>query len=266
MKQLTDSNSSLSLTSVPVPTADITMICDVSTGTPRPYIPLKFQHTIFNSLHSLSHPGIRTTQRLVTARYVWPKINQDVRRWTRSCVQCQRSKVQRHTVSPLSTFATPDARFDQVHVDIVGPLPPSKGYTYLLTAIDHFTRWPEAVPISNISAKTVAQTFVSMWISRFGVPSTITTDRGSQFESLLWSKLMQLLGSKRIRTTAYHPIANGLVERFHRQLKGALKASADPSNWVDMLPIVLLGMRTSLKEDLGSSTAELVYGTTLRLP
>ena len=76
---------------------------------------------------------------------------------------------------------------------------------------------------------------------------------------------MQLLGSKRI-TTAYHPIANGLVERFHRQLKGALKASPDPTNWVDMLPMVLLGIRTSLKQDLKGSTAELVYGTTLRLP
>ena len=77
---------------------------------------------------------------------------------------------------------------------------------------------------------------------------------------------MQLLGSKRIRTTAYHPIVNGIVKRFNHQLKGALKASADPTNWVDMLPIVLLGIRTSLKEDLGSSKAELAYGTTLRLP
>ena len=77
---------------------------------------------------------------------------------------------------------------------------------------------------------------------------------------------MQMLGSKRIWTTTYHPIANGLVERFHCQLKAALKASLDPTNWVDMLPMVLLKIHTYLKQDLKSSTAELVYRTTLRLP
>ena len=77
---------------------------------------------------------------------------------------------------------------------------------------------------------------------------------------------MQLLGTKRIRTTAYHPIANGLIERFHRQLKTALKCQSIPSNWVSALPLILLGIRTSLKGDLRCSAAELVYGTTLRLP
>ena len=182
------------------------MLCDVSTGTPHLYIPQQFHHMIFDLLHSLSHQGIRATQCLITARYVWPKINHDVRKWTRSCLQCQHSKIHRHTIAPLSTFATPDACFDQVHIDIVGPLPPSKGYTYLLTCIDHFTHWPEAVPISNATVETVAQAFVSTWIARFGVPSTITTDRSCQFESSLWQQLMQLLGTKRIRTTAYHPI------------------------------------------------------------
>ena len=97
----------------------------------------------------------------------------------------------------------------------MGPLPPSREFTYLLTCVDRFTRWPEAIHLTDITAETVAQAFLSGWISRFGVPSTIITDRGRQFESRLWTSLMTLLGTKRSRTTAYYPQTNGMVERFH---------------------------------------------------
>ncbi|XP_070386201.1 uncharacterized protein [Dermacentor albipictus] len=60
-------------------------------------------------------------------------------------------------------------------------------------------------------------------------------------------------------------MSNGMVERFHRQLKAALMASEHDS-WVEALPVVLLGIRTACKADIGCSAAELVYGTTLRLP
>ena len=180
------SPSSLDLQPVPLPTSNSTIMCDVSTGVPRPFVPAKFRRVVFDALHSLSHPGIRATCRLLTARYVWPSINKDVTHWTRACQQCQRSKVQRHTMTPLSTFSTPDARFDLIHIDIVGPLPPSGGFSYLLTCVDRFTRWPEAIPLTTVTADTVAKAFVSGWISRFGVPSTVTTDRGHQFESALW--------------------------------------------------------------------------------
>ena len=148
----------------------------------------------------------------------------------------------------------------------MGPLPPTKGYSYLLTCIDRFTRWPEVFPLTNITAESVSQTFVNGWISRFGIPSTITTERGKQFESTLWSHLMQLLGCKRIHTTAYHPIANGIIKCFHRQLKSSLKSYPNPTNWTDILPIILLGIRTTLKDDLQCTAAELEYGTTLQLP
>ena len=104
------------------------------------------------------------------------------------------------------------------------------------------------------------------WVSRFGVPRTITSDTGAQFEYELWNSLMTLLGTTRLRTTAYHPQSNGLVERFHRHLKGGLKARLVGDHWVDNLPIVLLEIRASPKEGLSCTSAELVYVTTIRLP
>ena len=93
--------------------------------------------------------------------------------------------------------------------------------------------------------------------SRFDIPSTVATDQGRQFESGLWHQLMKLLETKPICTMACHTIANALVERFHRQLKAALRAQLDVTNWEDHLPMVLLGIRTALKEDLHCTAAEL---------
>ena len=86
--KLQSSTSSLTLKAIPLPTSDTTIVCDTSTGVSRPFVPARFRRIVFESLHSLSHPGIRATQRLVTARYVWPSINADVRKWTQSCLQC----------------------------------------------------------------------------------------------------------------------------------------------------------------------------------
>ena len=77
---------------------------------------------------------------------------------------------------------------------------------------------------------------------------------------------MKLLGSKRTKTAAYHPEANGLVERFHRSLKSALWARMNQLNWLEYLLLVLLGLRTVVKDDLKCSSAETAYGTTFRLP
>ena len=73
-------------------------------------------------------------------------------------------------------------QFDHVHIYIVGPLPYSDGFKYLLTCVDRFTCLPEAMPLEDIRGETVADAFFSGWIARFGTPATITTDRGAPLE------------------------------------------------------------------------------------
>lgn len=139
------------------------------------------------------------------------------------------------------------------------------GFRYLLTCIDRFTRWPEAIPLTDISAESITSSFCSGWIARFGIPEEIVTDQGRQFESRLFNDLLKTLGIKRSRTTPYNPAANGLIERWHRTLKASLKCN-DQRNWVKSLPIVLLGLRSVFKPDLQATVSEMVYGKSLRLP
>uniref|UniRef100_A0A3P8SD44 Gypsy retrotransposon integrase-like protein 1 n=1 Tax=Amphiprion percula TaxID=161767 RepID=A0A3P8SD44_AMPPE len=263
---LKDSTTGLHLKDLPFGDAGAVLLCDVSTGQPRPVVPVNWRRSVFEAVHNLSHPGRKPSVRLVAAKFVWQGLKKDVKAWSDTCVACQRAKVHRHTKAPLERFSVPERRFDHVNIDLVGPLPPSQGFTYILTMVDRTTRWPEAVPLTSTSAADIARAFIGTWGARFGTPADLSSDRGSQFTSELWNAVADGLGMKLHRTTAYHPQANGLCERFHRSMKAALRASLADANWTDKLPWVMLGLRTAPKEDLQSSSAELVYGQPLRVP
>ena len=137
----------------------------------------------FDSVYGLSHPSIRTTVKLITSKFVWHGMSREVKEWAKSCLECQRSKVQRHVRAPLLPIRAPQHRFEHIHVDLVGPLSPSRGYTHLLTIVDRFTRWPEAIPLTQTDTRTCAQALLSNWIARFGMSEHITSDRGTKFTS-----------------------------------------------------------------------------------
>ena len=258
--------STTSLRLVEVPFGNIGILCDISTGKERPIIPASWTKRIFEAIHGLSQLGIKSTQRAISSRFVWRGLKRDVRRWCQECHACQASKIQRHVHAPLTKRPPPDRRFGSIHVDIVGHLPASEGITYLFTVVDRFMRWPEAIPIEDSSAESCVRALIRHWIARFGVPDELSSDRGPQFTSHLWAILNKLLGISASTTTAYHPQANGMVERFHRHLKTSLKARLSSPNWMDELPWVLLGIRSIWREDIDCSAADLVYGTGLHVP
>jgi hypothetical protein len=163
-------------------------------------------------------------------------------------------------------ISIPQRRFSHLHVDLVGPLQCSNDFNYIFTIIDRTSKWMEAVLLSETSAAVCTKALTFTWISRFGVPETISSDRGPQFTSNLLFQLCEMLNISHRQTTAYHPEPNGAVKRLNRRLKDALRACAATAIWSKELPFVLLGLRAQPREVTGLSPAEAVFGAPIVLP
>jgi hypothetical protein len=203
---------------------------------------------------------------MISSRFVWRGLSSDVTAWARGCLACQRGKIHHHTRLVPQPIPIRQRCFSHLHVDLVGLLQYSNNFNYIFTIIDRTSKWMEAIPLSDMSAAACAKALTFTWISRFGIPEMITSDRGPQFTSNLWFKLCEMLHISHRQTTAYHPESNGVVGRLHRRLKDALRALAAAATWFEELPFVLLGLRAQPREDTGLSPAEAVFGAPIVLP
>ena len=130
-------SASTTLKIVLLPVQNVQLLCEVSTGTPHPLAPNTLRKDIFSALHEINHPGIRATRRMISARFDWKNINSNVKLWCEDCIGCQRGKVQRHTKADIQPIPIPSRRFSHIHVDLVGPLPSSNGYTLYTSLHSH---------------------------------------------------------------------------------------------------------------------------------
>ncbi|GBM17442.1 Retrovirus-related Pol polyprotein from transposon 412 [Araneus ventricosus] len=157
-------------------------------------------------------------------------------------------------------------------LDILGPFPViTKGSRYVLVLMDYFTKWPEAIPIPDQEASTVAEELVRSWISCYGVPMILHSEQGTNFNSALFTELCKLLGILKTGTTALYPESDGMVERFNRTILNLIEAlylfvSRNQTDWDTHLPLFLLAYRSAEHEVTGLTPAEMLFGRTLRLP
>ena len=237
-------------------------------------VPLQLRSKILSLAHDMpfgAHMGTRRTQDRITADFYWPGISSDVKIYCRSCDVCQKTKPKGRTPraplqSNLPIISTP---FQKCAIDIIGPISPASEAKnrYILTLIDFATRWVEAIPLRDITTTMVSEALLTIF-SRIGLPAQVVSDNGPQFVSGLMQEVLTNLGIQHIKSSPYHPQANGLCERANGTIKSMIikLAHSHPNDWDRYLPCILFSYREIPQETTQFSPFELVYGSNPRGP
>ena len=235
-------------------------------------VPRPFRKEITDDLHrgmNGGHLGHRRARLSLQKRFFWPGWSSDVRLAKRRCQQCSRYQRPRPyrqgTLQPMVSGEP----WERLGIDVTGPHPTSaNGNVYILTVIDHFTKWVELFPMRNQEASTVAKILVDRVFCTHGCPVQILSDMGPNFESTLFQELCKIMGVDKIRTSPYRPSTNGNIERFHATMHSMLAklVAENQRNWDHKLPMVAFAYRTSVQESTKFTPFFLLYGREARIP
>lgn len=190
-------------------------------------------------------------------------MSKDIAAYIGSCQECsQWKKPTRHARGEMIKYHA-GLPMERVHLDFLGPLPKSEqGNEYVLMMVDQFTKWVECIPLPSQTAEETAKAAVNQLFSRFGTPLEIFTDRGSNFESALFTSFCDLLQVHKARSTPYRPSANGQVERFNRTLMDAVRCfiGTHQKRWDIFLPQIAGALRASVNRSTGFTPNRLMLG------
>lgn len=235
-------------------------------------LPMKYRKDALRLAHDVpmsGHMGVKRTKARVQTEFYWPGMYKDINRFVKTCDICQKTAHKGHTHNvPFQPMTIVEKPFQKMAIDLVGPLQKSdRGHQYILTVTDVATRWPEAIPMKEITTEHVAEALVGVF-SRVGVPEQILSDRGPQFVSEVSDHVFRLLGISRVNSSPYHPQSNGQCERLNGTLKQMLRkvSTNRPREWDRLLPSILFAYRELPQDTLKFSPFELVYGRTARGP
>ena len=232
--------------------------------------PAKYRKELMHEKHRITHLGVRKTTQRIQLDWYWPGMHTDIRRYVSTCERCQKAKVTSNTTSNSQYHLYAGRPWQTVAIDLCGPFPRTpRGNTQILVLTDHFTRWQDALPLSDGKAETVAQALEDKVFAYLGIPEEIHSDQGRQFESQLFHELCMLWGTRKTRTSPYRPPGNSVVERLNRTLGSSLRAllvDIEQTEWDILLPALMRGIRATPHSITKETPNYLMLGRELRLP
>ena len=213
--------------------------------------------------HQFGHYGAAiTTQRLRNV-IQWPKMEQDVQELLRSCHICHLHN-HHHLKPHFPLHLRPEASvgpMEEIEVDFIEHLPDHPlGYTSIFSIVDRFSRYVMFIPLVSSSAAEAAVALWSQWITRFGFPIEINSDRGAAFVSALFTEFTKILGINQRFSVPYVPRGHGSIEIQHKVMNAQLRKSLPNDNWDLKLPLIAYNMNTSTSSATGFSPFELIFG------
>ena len=243
-------------------------------GDPVIILPKSLRDEVLVLLHdhkTSGHLGFKKTLNKVRSRFYWEGMYTDVKRYTQSCVSCNKSKTPPvRRCAPLSNYTRATYPLDRIQIDIIGPIYPRtySGMGVILVITDEFTRFSEAIALPDQKAVTVAQALVNNFLLKYGIPRVIHTDQGRNFVSSLLQEITQVFGITKIVGSAYHPQSQGAVERCNRVLKEMLThyVQSEPREWDRFVPFVMHAYNTSISASTLFSPYFLFFGREAILP
>ena len=235
--------------------------------------PKSLRKEVMITLHNdptSGHLGFIRTLYRIKERFYFPRIEKAVRRYVRSCQDCQSRKHDSGQPKGDLQQIKAEEPFAVVGMDIFGPLPTTSvtKKRYVILLIDYFTKWVEAVALKEMKSEDVADFFINPVVLRHGAVKRCITDRAQNFCSKFTEAIFEAFAIKHVRTSGYHPQTNGLAERQCRTLTDmiALYTNDNQKDWDKFLPFLVFAYNTARHDTTKTSPFYLVYGREPRLP
>ena len=230
-------------------------------------LPKQLLDEFFHALHghNANHPGITKMIQEARQKYYYPCIAKYIRNWVTKCQMCIQNKRINNDLLKTELLNCPEWDLgpeDILQMDILPNLPPSGGYDNIITAIDVFSRYLFAYPVTRITAPAVAKIIMDILCKHTYLPTTIITDMGTQFNSQVTKEVAAVLNIELKQATTKHAQTIGLLERTHASVKAHLKAATGEfrNNWHKFLPLAVLNHNTTYHATLGCEPTRVFHG------